>query len=72
MCWSADGAHRTVRVLQSPDETLANEAVRVLRSVPAGAWSPGRDHSGEAVRVKYTLPIDFRTIEPAAQSAQAE
>ena len=67
-----DGSMGPVRVLQSPDEALANEAVRVIESVPAGLWTPGLQ-GGEAVRVKYTLPIDFRTITaPTAQPAQAE
>lgn len=64
-----DGSIGPVRVLQSPDEALANEAVRVLRSVPAGAWTPGVQ-GGEPVRVKYTLPVDFRII--TAQPAQAK
>ncbi len=59
-----DGSISSVKVLQSPDELLSAEALRVVGTVPAGAWSPGRNESGEAVRVKYTIPIDFR-IDPA-------
>ncbi|MDE5623121.1 MAG: energy transducer TonB, partial [Alistipes sp.] len=64
-----DGSIGSVRVLQSPDDALSDEAVRVLRSVPAGAWTPGLQ-GGEPVRVRYTLPIDFRTI--AAETTAAE
>ena len=58
-----DGAMSSFEVLASPDKLLTDEALRVAGTVPAGAWSPGRDESGEAVRVKYTIPIDFR-IDP--------
>ncbi|MDE5708743.1 MAG: energy transducer TonB, partial [Alistipes sp.] len=59
-----DGSMGPVDVLASPDRLLTDEALRVLGTVPAGAWSPGRDKSGEAVRIKYTMPVDFR-LDPA-------
>lgn len=61
-----DGSVSNVRVLQSPDQSLADEAVRVLRSSPA--WTPGTQR-GKAVRVKYTLPVDFRVMAPKPQAA---
>ena len=67
-----DGSMSSIKVLQTPDRLLTNEVLRVIESVPAGSWTPGLQ-GGEAVRVRYTLPIDFRTITaPTAQPAQAE
>lgn len=53
-----DGSVSGIDVLQSPGKALADEARRVIGSVPAGAWTPGRQR-GQAVRVKYTMPVDF-------------
>lgn len=64
-----DGSMSSFKVLASPDETLTQEALRLLGSVPAGSWTPGLQ-GGEAVRVKYTLPIDFRMITPETPSVE--
>lgn len=64
-----DGSMSSFRVLASPDEALTQEALRLLGSVPAGSWTPGLQ-GDEAVRVKYTLPIDFRTITPETPSVE--
>ena len=48
-----DGTLTNIEVLQSPDRSLADEAVRVLK------WEPGQQRN-QPVRVKYTLPVDFR------------
>ena len=53
-----EGSASNILVLQSPDKLLADEALRVIASSPAGAWTPG-EQRGEKVRVKYTLPVDF-------------
>lgn len=45
-----------IKVLQTPDASLSNEVIRVLTLSPM--WAPGRQR-GEAVSVKYTLPIHF-------------
>lgn len=45
-------------ILQAPDKQLAKETRRVIGTIPAGAWSPGRQR-GQAVRVKFTIPVDF-------------
>lgn len=78
-----DGSVSNVNILQSPDQILSDEAVRVLTSTPAGAWTPGKQR-GNIVRVKYTLPIDFNiqgdkdinrgpaTPKPAATAATVE
>ena len=54
-----DGSLGNIQLLQAPDKLLADEARRVIASSPAGDWSPGMQR-GEKVRVKYTLPVDFR------------
>ena len=53
----ADGRLSNVRVLQSPDESLAAEAVRVVSSSPK--WAPGRMRD-RSVRVVYTFPVIFQ------------
>lgn len=52
-----DGRVTNIEVLQSPDRSLADEAVRVLSKSPK--WSPGKQRN-QAVRVKFTLPVEFR------------
>ena len=52
-----DGSLTNIRVLQSPDSSLSDEVIRVFKSSPK--WTPGMQR-GEAVRVKYTMPVDFR------------
>ena len=46
-----------IQVLQTPDRSLSEEAIRVLSKSPK--WSPGKQRN-QVVRVKYTLPVDFR------------
>lgn len=55
-----DGSVTDVQVVRSIDPSLDAEAVRVLRQMPR--WNPGKQN-GEAVRVKYTVPITFK-LEP--------
>ena len=52
-----DGSLTNIKILQTPDESLSNEAIRIMKLSPK--WTPGMQR-GQAVRVKYTLPIDFR------------
>ncbi len=52
-----DGRLTNIQVLQSPDRSLSDEAVRVLQKSPV--WSAGKQR-GQAVRVRYNLPVDFR------------
>ena len=52
-----DGRLTNIEVLQTPDRSLSDEAVRVLSKSPK--WSPGKQRN-QPVRVKYTLPVDFR------------
>ena len=52
-----DGTLTNIQVLQTPDSSLSDEAIRVLKTSPK--WKPGKQRN-QTVRVKYTLPIDFR------------
>ena len=52
-----DGSISNVKVVRSLDPLMDEEAVRVVSSMPK--WNPGRQN-GVAVRVRYTLPVNFR------------
>ena len=52
-----DGSITNVRVLRSVDPSLDKEAIRVVSSMPK--WKPGKQR-GKAVRVSYTVPINFK------------
>jgi TonB family protein len=52
-----DGRLTDVVVMSSPDRSLAEEAVRVIKSSPK--WTPGSE-GGRPVRVRFILPVDFR------------
>ena len=53
-----DGPIVDVEVVRSGgDASLDKEAVRVIKSMPK--WKPGKQR-GKAVRVKYTVPVNFR------------
>ena len=52
-----DGSITELKVVKSVDPSLDREAVLVVRSMPK--WTPGKQN-GEAVRVKYTMPVTFR------------
>ncbi len=52
-----DGSVTDVQVVRSVDPSLDREAVRVIQSMPK--WIPGKQN-GQAVRVKYNVPVSFR------------
>ena len=52
-----DGSITDVKVARSVDPSLDREAMRVVKSMPK--WSPGKQN-GSTVRVKYTVPVQFR------------
>ncbi|MEA4985799.1 hypothetical protein SDC9_38867 [bioreactor metagenome] len=52
-----DGSIVDIEVVRSVDRSLDAEAVRVIQSMPK--WTPGKQR-GKTVRVKYTLPVNFR------------
>ena len=52
-----DGSISNARVVKSVDPLLDAEALRVVNAMPS--WNPGKQN-GEAVRVKYTVPVTFK------------
>lgn len=61
-----DGSVSGIEKLQSPDASLWEEARRVIASSPR--WKPG-EQRGQIVRVKYTLPVDFRITKESGTTA---
>lgn len=51
------GTTDKVRVVRGLHPALDEEAVRVIKAMPA--WTPGKQN-GQPVNVSYTLPITFR------------
>ena len=56
-----DGSVMDAKVVRSIDPLLDAEALRVVNLMPK--WKPGKNQ-GEAVNVKYTLPVYFRLSRP--------
>ena len=52
-----DGSICEENVVKSVDPQLDAEALRVVRSMPN--WTPGKQR-GEAVRVRFTIPVTFK------------
>lgn len=52
-----NGSITDVQVVRGKDPSLDREAVRVVKAMPN--WVPGKQN-GQAVRVKYNVPITFR------------
>ena len=63
-----DGSISNDTVVRSVDPLLDAEAIRVVRNMPN--WTPGKQR-GEAVRVRFTLPVTFR-LDGGAESKPAE
>lgn len=58
-----DGSISNVEVVRSGgDPSLDKEAVRVIKSMPK--WKPGKQR-GQAVRVKFTIPVKFSLAKEA-------
>ena len=51
-----DGSVTSARIARGVDSSLDKEAIRVVNSLPK--WKPGKQR-GKAVRVSYTVPINF-------------
>ncbi len=51
-----DGTLSSVKIVNSVEECFSDEVKRLLRQSPK--WVPGK-LKGKAVRVKYTLPVEF-------------
>lgn len=52
-----DGTPINFRVVETPEPLLSWEAIRVVKMMPK--WKPGKLR-GIIVKVKYTIPIDFK------------
>ena len=53
-----DGSIGKVKVARGVDKDLDREAVRVCKTLPR--FNPGRNASGDPIRVWYTLPVTFK------------
>ena len=58
-----DGSVGNAEIFKSPDKSLADEVLRVIGKSPK--WTPGKQR-GEAVRVKFGMPVDF-AVQPSEQ-----
>ena len=56
-----DGSIDKVKVVKSVSPELDEEALRCINAMPK--WTPGMQ-KGQAVNVKYTIPISFRLDKP--------
>jgi len=52
-----DGSIKNAKILRGVNELLDKEALRVINTMPN--WTPGK-HKDKVVKVRYTLPIQFR------------
>ena len=52
-----DGSISDINVIHSVSPDLDAEAIRIIKRMPR--WTPGT-HDGEAVSVRYTLPVNFK------------
>ena len=57
-----DGTVGDAKILRGVAPSLDKEALRVVAAMPK--WKPGKQ-GGEAVNVKYTLPVKFSMSDPA-------
>ena len=53
-----DGSLSNIHIEKSVDPSLDKEAMRLVRNMPK--WTPGYDKNGKPVRVKYSIPVNFR------------
>ena len=52
-----EGKVAGIKIVRGVSPELDEEAVRVVKAMPA--WTPGKQ-DGQAVNVRYTLPVTFR------------
>ena len=64
-----DGSISNAKVVKSVSPSLDEEALRCINGMPN--WIPGRQ-KGEAVNVKYTIPISFRLDGKTKEAPKAE
>jgi TonB family protein len=63
-----DGSISDVQIVRGIDPSLDAEAIRVISSMPK--WQPGTQR-GQAVRVRFTLPLVFRLQDSSEGVSQA-
>jgi len=61
-----DGSVTDTKIARSVDPLLDKEALRVVNNQPT--WKPGKQ-GGEAVRVSYTVPVNFQLTEGNANNS---
>lgn len=54
---NTDGSISDIKVVKSVCESLDNEAIRIVKTMPK--WTPGKQN-GKAVNTRYSLPITYR------------
>lgn len=64
-----DGSVSNIEILQTPGSLFSEEARRVIASSPK--WKPGAQR-GQTVRVKYTLPVDFKITAKTQDAAKED
>ena len=62
-----DGSIADTKVERSVNPYLDKEAIRVIAAMPK--WKPGKQR-GEAVNVKFTVPVAFRLSDPPTPKAE--
>ncbi len=57
----SDGKMTNFKILQSPDKTLADATIEVLKKANEmkNGWKPGKQR-GKPVKVSFTLPVSFK------------
>ena len=65
---NTDGTIVDTQVIKSVSPDLDKEALRVIGSMPK--WQPGKQ-KGEPVRVRYTMPINFRLSNDDVKNVQS-
>lgn len=64
-----DGSLSQVEVIESPDRLLTEEAIRTVSASPK--WTAGRQR-GQNVRVRFTMPLDFRLNNNTQSSSSSD
>lgn len=62
-----DGSISDIKIVRSVDPYLDKEAERVIAAMPA--WKPGKQR-GQAVNVRFTVPVAFRLTGPEPAKAE--
>ena len=52
-----EGKVADIKIMRSVSPEIDEEAVRVVKAMPT--WTPGKQ-DGQAVNVRYTLPVTFK------------